>query len=177
MEYTPIREKSPHPAEDPATPFIQPDPSILVPNWKEFNLEDLTWPSLPPSTANFQHADAPRPSILHSLNPKLAEPKPESPRSKPLFQGFERPNLPRITILTVLCLITYPAFYILTLVAKDRSLFVVRAIVSVWCSGIGFALGYILLKVGAQYLEAASESTTVGYRNFLRVCFKQPGPL
>jgi len=177
MEYTPIREESPHPAEDPATPFIQPDPSILVPNWKEFNLEDLTRPSPPPSTANFQYADESRSSSRHSLHPKLAEPKSESPRSKPLFRGFKRPSLPRIVILTVLCLITYPAFYILTLVAKDRSLFVVRAIVSVWCSGIGFALGYILLKVGAQYLEAASESTPVGYRNFLKLCFKQPGPL
>ena len=168
---------SPHPTEDPAAPFIQSDPSVLAPDWKEFNLEDLTWPSLPPSTENFQYADESRPSSRHSLHPKLAEPKSEPPRSKPLFRGFERPSFPRIAILTLLCFITYPAFYILTLVAKDRSLFVVRAIVSVWCSGIGFALGYTLLKVRAQYLEAASESTPGGYRDFLSLCFKQPGPL
>ena len=65
-------------------------------------------------------------------------------------------------ILSILCLITYPAFYILTFVAKDRSLFTVRFIVAVWCSGVGFALGYILLSIGAQYLEAASESERTG---------------
>ena len=78
-------------------------------------------------------------------------------------------------ILAVLCLITYPAFYILTLVAKDRSLFVVRAIVSAWCSGVGFALGYILLQIGAQYLEAAGELALVVCRGFLRLDSKQPG--
>jgi len=167
---------NPHPTEDPAAPFIQSDPSISAPNLEQFNLEDLAWPSSSPSTANFQCADESRPSSQHSLHPKLAEPKSEPPRSKSLFRGFERPSFPRIAILTLLCLITYPAFYILTLVAKDRSLFVVRAIVSVWCSGIGFALGYMVLKIGAQYLEAASESTPVEYRDFLRLYFKQPGP-
>jgi len=41
---------------------------------------------------------------------------------------------------SVLSAIIYPAFYILTLVAKDTSLSIVRLIVSVWCSGVGFAL-------------------------------------
>jgi len=90
------------------------------------------------------------------------------PRPKPLFRGFERPSFSRIAILTVLCLTTYPAFYVLTLVAKDKSLFVVRVIVSAWCSGVGFALGYILLQSAAQHLEAASEFTLVGYRAFSR---------
>ena len=85
-----------------------------------------------------------------------------SPRSKPHFRGFEQPSLSHIAILTVLCLITYPVFYILTIVAKDRSLFVVRLIVSAWCSGTGFALGYILLKIGAQHLEATSRFTLDG---------------
>jgi len=100
------------------------------------------------------------------------------PQSKPLFQGFERPSLSRIAILTVLCLLTYPTFFILKLVAKDKSLFIVRSIVAVWCWGVGFALGYILLKIGAQHLEAASEFRLVWYnRGFLRLYFKQPGPL
>jgi len=57
----------------------------------------------------------------------------------PSRRGFERPSFCNIAILAVLCHITYPAFYVLTLVAKDKSLFVVRLIVSAWCSEIGFA--------------------------------------
>ena len=79
------------------------------------------------------------------------------------------PNYSHLAILTVLCLVTYPAFYALTFLAKDKSLFVVRLIVSAWCSGIGFALGYILLKIGAQHLEAASEFIPVGYRDPLTI--------
>ena len=59
----------------------------------------------------------------------------------------------------------YPAFCILNLVAKDRSLFAVRAIVSVWCSGVGFALGYTLLKIGVRHIEATSELTLICVSN------------
>jgi len=134
-----------HPDEDQAVPLIQADSS----------LDDAEYPALPsppPSTMNSQYPDKSRFSWL------------ESPRrSKPLSQGFERPSLFRITILTVPCLITYPAFHLLTFIAKDRSLFLVRLMVSIWCSGVGFALGYALLKIGARHLEAASESTPVEY--------------
>ena len=101
-----------------------------------------------------------------------------SPSDSPLFRGFERPSFSRIAILTFLCLVTYPVFYVLTLVANDRSLFMVRAIVSVWCWGGGFALGFVLLKIGAQHLEGASEFTLVRYRDFesLKPYPKQPGP-
>ena len=95
--------------------------------------------------------------------------------SKSLFRGFEKPSFFRIATLTALSLITYPAFYILTLVAKDKSLFIVRVIVSLWCSGVGFTLGYILLKTGAQHLEAASEFTLVGCSDFLKFDPEQPG--
>jgi len=119
------------------------DPLLLTPNEGKFGPDDPAWTSKPPPAANSQFADNP------------------SSQPKPLFQGFERPNFSRIAILTVLCLITYPAFYILTLVAKDRSLFIVRLIVAVWCSGAGFSLGNTLLKIGARHLEAASEFTPV----------------
>ena len=135
---------SPHPAENPAAPLIQADPSILAPDGGEFDPEYPAWPSLPSSTTDSQYAEQ------------------SPPRSKPLFRGFERPSFSRIAILTVLCLVTYPAFFILTFVAKDKSLFIVRVLVSTWCSGVGFALGYIILKIGAQHLEAASELTLVG---------------
>jgi len=127
----------------------------------EFHPEYPARSSTPPSTGNSQYHEKSRFPGLQSLQLKLTNLGCERPRSKPLIRGFERPSFSRIAILTVLCLITYPVFCILELVAKDRSLFVVRAIVSVWCSGVGFALGYILLKIGARHLEAASEFTLI----------------
>jgi len=127
--------------ENPAASFIPAVVSRLTPNRRGF---DATWPSPQSSSTDSLYTD-------------------RSPsQSKPLFQDFERPSPSHITILTVLSLTTYPAFYVLTLLAKDKSLFVVRLIVSAWCSGIGFALGYILLAIGAQHLEAASEFIPVG---------------
>ena len=171
MEHPHPRENdsNPNPTDNPAEPLIQADPSLSTQNSE-------VWPSPPHSTTNSQYADDSRFSSLQSLRPKLANLGFALPRSKQLFRGFERPSFSRIAILTVLCLIIYPAFYILTLVAKDKSLFIVRLIVAMWCSGIGFALGYILLKIGAQHLEAASEFTLVWYLDFLRLYFEQPGP-
>jgi len=161
---------SPHPTENSTAPLIQEDPSLSAPGKGEFGAEDPARPSPPPSTASCRYGDESWASSRWSLHPKF-----DPSRSRPLFRGFERPSFSRIVILAVLCLITYPAFYILTLVAKDRSLFVVRAIVSAWCSGVGFALGYILLQIGAQYLEAAGELALVVCRGFLRLDSKQPG--
>ena len=155
---------SPPPTENPVEPLIDGNPSILSPNRREFDAEYPSWPSLPPSTTNFHHSD------------KSQYSRSGPPRSKPLVRGFERPSFSHIVVLVILCLVAYPAFYILTLVAKDKSLSIVRLIVSAWCSVVGFALGYVLLKIGAQHIEAASESTLVGYCDFLRFCFKQPGP-
>jgi len=156
MEHTRDDNSSPHPVDGPATPFL----STTHGGGRD---ADDPAPSPPPSsTVNSQHSDDKSwfPS-LRSLRLKLADLRLKLPQSKPLFQGLERPSFSRIATLTVLCLITYPVFYILTLVAKDKSLFIVRSVVSVWCSGVGFALGYILLKIGAQHLEAASEFTSV----------------
>jgi len=142
-------------------PLIQPDPSILTPSRREFDTEYPARPSPPPSTANSHYANKSQFSSLRSLYPKLADLKFELPRRGPLFRGFKRPSFSRIAILTALCPITYPAFYVLTLVARDKSLFVVRAIVSTWCWVVGFALGYVLLTIAAQHLEAASEPMSV----------------
>ena len=159
---------SPDPNENPAAPLIRADPSLLALDRSEFDSEYPARPSTSQSTENFQYSDKPRLSTLRSLHSKLTDLKFEPPRSKPLFRGFERPCFSRIAILVTLCLITYPAFCILKLVAKDRSLFAVRSIVSVWCSGVGFALGYILLKIGARHLEATSEFTLIWPGTFLR---------
>ena len=156
---------SPPSAENPATPRLEADPVLLTPNRREFDAEYSAWSPLPPSAVNFQYAEKSRFPSLQSLRAKLASLRFKPPRSKPPFQGFERPSYSRIAILTILCFITYPAFYILTLVAKDRSLFTVRLFVSTWCAMLGFALGYILLGIGARHLEATSEFTKFGYPN------------
>ena len=149
---------SPRPTENPAEPLIQTD--LSTQNRREVDAKDQAWTSPPPSTTNSQHT--------------LVENPP--PRPKPLFRGFESPSLVRIGFLTLTCAITYPAFHALTFVAKDRSIFIVRLIVAIWCSGIGLALGYTLLKIGARHLEAASEFMPVGYRDLLKLSFEQPGP-
>ena len=164
-----------HPTESSATPLIQAEPSLLTSTGSESNAEDPAWPSPPPSTGDFHYTDKSWFSSPQSLHPKLTDLRFGLPRSKPLFTGFEKPSFSRIAILTVLCLIAYPVFYTVTLVAKDKSLFVVRLIVNVWCSGGGLALGYVLLKIGARHLEAASEYTFVGYRDILSLYSKQPG--
>ena len=164
----------PRPPENSTAPLIEPDPSILTPDGREFDAEDLAWPSPPPSTANVQYTEKSRFSSLRSLpsRVKLAALRFEPPRSKPLFRGFERPSFSRIVIFTILCPTAYPAFYLLTLVAQDKSLFIVRLMVSTWCSAIGFVLGYILLKIGAQHLEAASEFMLAGHQlGFLKLYF------
>ena len=153
MEQVPMRDdsSSPHPIEDPVAPLIDGDPSTLTPNRRKFDAEYPVWPSSAPSTSSFHHSD------------KSWFSRPSLPRSKPLVRGFEIPSLSRIAIFTVLCFVGYPAFYILTLVARDKSLSIVRLIVSAWCSVVGFAIGYVLLKIGAQHLEAASEFTSIEY--------------
>jgi len=144
---------SPHPTENSPAPFPEADPYVMAPNSRESDALHPPRYSLLSSTANFQ---SPNKSRFSRFKP---------PRPKPLLQGFESPSFSRIAILTVLCLATYPAFFLLTFVAKDRPLFIVRVIVSIWCSGVGFALGYMLLGIGAQHLEAASEFTPVGRLN------------
>jgi len=165
-------DSNPDPTESPAAPLIQVDPSLLTPNRREFDPEYPAWPS---SSASSKNSSKSRFSSLQSLHLKRTDLRFEPSRTKPLFRGFERPSLSRIAILTALCLITCPAFYILKMVAKDKSLFVVRSIVSVWCSGVGFALGYILLKIGARHIEAASEFAPVWFQTCLRHYSKQPG--
>jgi len=144
---------SPHPStEYQVVPLIEGNPSLLTPNRREFDAKYPAWPSSSPSTMSFHHSDKSwfsRPTLQRS--------------AKPVVRGFETPSFSRIAIFTVLCIIAYPAFYVLTLVARDKSLSIVRLIVSAWCSLVGFALGYVLLKIGAQHLEAASESMLVRY--------------
>ncbi len=121
---------------------------LLTPIRNEFDDEE--------TTLSLQYTDrSPKFSTRRSLYPTGLSFDPL--RSKQLLRGFERPSFSRIAILSVLCLISYPTFYILKLVARDKPLFTVRLIVAVWCSGIGWALGYILLNIGIRHIEAAGE--------------------
>ena len=158
------------PIADSAAPFNQAgvDPLLLTSNRESFAPEYPSWPQ-------FQYTDNNPSSTRRTTRPNLSELEPS--RSNPRVWGFEKPSSSHITILTVICFAAYPTFYILTLVAKDKSLFTVRLLVAVWCSGVGFALGYILLRIGVKHLEAASEFPLVGYRDLLRPCFEQAGPL
>ena len=130
-------EFDPYAIDDCSPPLILP-----TPNRSEFDA---------------QYTDKSQSSTRHSFYPRLVGLSFDSLRSKPLFRGFERPSFAHIAILIVLCLVAYPALYILTLVAKDKSLFTVRLIVAIWYSGVAFALGYTLLRIGVKHIEAASE--------------------
>jgi len=90
--------------------------------------------------------------------------------SKPPFRTFERQRFSHIGILTILCLISYPAFYALTFVAKDRSLFIVRLI-----NRLHLVFGD-RLRPWLYSSHDRSEFTWVWYRDPLRLHFKQRGP-
>jgi len=177
MEYARMRDNSssPHPTENSAEPLIQTDSSLATLNGGGVDAEDQARPSPPPSTINFRHIKELLSFTLLMILTLSRHIKELLPRPKPLFRGFEIPSFTRLVILTLTCAIAYPAFYALTLVAKDRALFIVRLLVAVWCSGIKLALQYPLDKIGVRHREASSEFTSVGYQDFLKLSFDQPG--
>ena len=136
-----IGEYSPPLTADSVTPYIQ-TPILPAPNGNEFDAVRTT-----------QYTDTSSFTTRWSLHPKLGGLSFDHLQ----FQGFERPSYSRIAILILLCFIAYPAFYILTLVAKDKSMFIVRLTIALWGSGVAFVLGYTLLSMGVKHLEAASE--------------------
>ena len=150
--------QSPPLSADSTTP-LNPDSFLLTPNRREFDVEYPDWPSPSSPTKNFRYTDKSQSPSRRLRHPRFICLNSGPLWSKPLFRGFERPSFTHISILIALSLAAYPALYILTLVANDKSLSVVRLIVALWCSAIGFALGYILLKIGVQHFEAASEFT------------------
>lgn len=77
--------------------------------------------------------------------------------ARPIFKGFERPDLRQLSLHVFVCFVSYPVMYLVTLVAKDRSLFLVRVLVAVWCALVGFCLAFSLVTFATKYLEAASE--------------------
>jgi len=137
---------SPPLTADSVTPFFHVDPFPLTPIKREFDDEGRT--------LNFQYTDRSQFSTRRRFSSASFD---YPQRSRPSFRRFEKPSFTRIAIITLSCLIAYPALYVVTLVARDLPLFTVRVIVAVWCSAIGFALRYSLLGIGVRHIEAASE--------------------
>jgi len=134
---------SPPLTADSVTPLFHGDPFPLTPIKGEFEGTNL----------NFQYTNRSPFSTRRDFSSFSSNHQ----RSESSFRKFERPSFARIAIIVLLCLIAYPALYIVTLVARDLPLFTVRVIVAVWCSGVGFALRYSLIGIGVQHIEAASE--------------------
>lgn len=86
--------------------------------------------------------------------PTLSLPK---VNARPIFKGFERPDWSKIALHIFACLFSYPMMYVVTLISRDRSLFLVRALVAVGSALVGFCLAFCLVAFAIKYLEAASE--------------------
>jgi hypothetical protein len=137
-----LRLSDDRPIVDSVSPLCPTDSFLLTPSRGECNDEE--------TTLNVQDIDKYQFSAQEG-------PDSGSQRLKTLFKRFERPSFIRIAILTVLCVVAYPALYVVSLVGRDLPLFTVRVIVGMGCSGIGFALSYSLLGIGVRHIEAASE--------------------
>ncbi|GLB33262.1 hypothetical protein LshimejAT787_0101460 [Lyophyllum shimeji] len=81
-------------------------------------------------------------------------PKPH--KRHPFAKGFEAPLWKNILVHIALCLIAYPFLLLITLVARQKSLFWTRFIVGMGCGLIGFCLGLSLLQLAQSHLEAAT---------------------
>lgn len=80
-------------------------------------------------------------------------------RRHPFAQSFEPPNWKFIIIHVVLGVLSYPVLLIFEAIARDKTLFWTRLLVSVGCGLVGFCLGLSLIGLGKAYLEAAGRST------------------
>ncbi|KAK0205990.1 hypothetical protein DFS33DRAFT_1256607 [Desarmillaria ectypa] len=76
-------------------------------------------------------------------------------------EGFEAPKWRKIIIHVILCLIAYPFLMAFVIVARNKTLFWSRFLVSIGCGVIGFALGLSLLSLGRPFLEAATWATII----------------
>lgn len=84
---------------------------------------------------------------MHNTPPNTSLPK----------ANFEKPDWKQLVLHVFMCLASYPVMYAVTLIAKDRTLFLVRVVVSVGSAMVGFCLAFSLAASATKYLEAASE--------------------
>lgn len=129
-----------------ATPLYPATTPPLSPKRKLYNpYDDEHWmPSAP-----YGVKEKRKTSPLSPSKPKIG--------ARSLFKGFERPHWGKIVMHFLACIASYPAMYLLTLVARERSLFIARVLVAVWCSVFGFCLAFSLVEFATKHLEAASE--------------------
>lgn len=107
-----------------------------------------------PSSPPYALTDKRKASILPI---RLTIPKFDSPKPRTIVKGFERPDLRQLALHVLVCLVSYPAMYLVTLVANERSLFLVRILVAVWSALVGFCLALSLAAFATKHLEAASK--------------------
>jgi hypothetical protein len=82
---------------------------------------------------------------------------PPTSRSGGLSKNFERPNYFLLFTHLILCGLAWPILYVFTLIARDKTLFWARLVVSMGGGIVGVSLGFTLLNLSKRFLEAASE--------------------
>ncbi|KAG5639156.1 hypothetical protein H0H81_006415 [Sphagnurus paluster] len=83
------------------------------------------------------------------------------PRKNPFAEGFEAPHRKTILFHIVLCVVTYPILLLVTIIARERSLFWTRFIVGLGCGILGLIIGLSLLKLAQPLLEAVTWATVI----------------
>ncbi|KAF9021430.1 hypothetical protein BDZ89DRAFT_1071387 [Hymenopellis radicata] len=71
------------------------------------------------------------------------------------------PQWKRIALHVFLVGLAYPILLVFVIIARDKSLFWSRFVVSIGCGVIGFVLGLSLLNLGRPFLEAATWATVI----------------
>jgi hypothetical protein len=129
-------------------------------------LYDDTQPAFDPRQL---HSGVSTPSGDESFAKPLPSPSlfprglPRPPEQHPFAEGFEAPIWTHLLIHVGLCLVAYPLLIIFTVIARNKSLFWTRFIVSMGCGLIGLSLGLSLLRLGKRFLESASEWCDVAF--------------
>ncbi|KAF8919143.1 hypothetical protein CPB85DRAFT_881024 [Mucidula mucida] len=88
-------------------------------------------------------------------------PKPPPCHPLPFAQSFEQPHWRKIALHIFLVALAYPILLIFVIIARDKSLFWSRFVVSIGCGIIGFGLGLSLINLGRPFLEAATWATII----------------
>jgi hypothetical protein len=69
----------------------------------------------------------------------------------------EPPNWRGLLYLTICCALIYPFLFGITRAAGGQSLFVVRIIVAVECTAVGFAVAYLLRDFVRRFMERCGD--------------------
>lgn len=151
----PVEEDWSAPSSSNSATLLYPPTSVtpqFSPNRRPSDVDSETWGR--PTAPYLLEEKRTRSTSLLPIN--IALPKFDGPQPKTIFKGFERPDLKQLALHILICFASYPVMYLVTLIAKDRSLFIVRAVVAIGSAGVGFCLAFSLVAFATKYLEAAS---------------------